>query len=162
MSTPIDNFNAIKHTLPKPVEALGLYISFVQVGVMVYVSGHGSMDQDGKWIVGKVGRDLSIEEANHAARLTGLSILATLNKNLESISEVKRVVKVLGMVNAVDDFEDHPKVIDGCTHLFKEIWGEKDGIGARSAIGVSSLPKNIPVEIEAIFEMKPSIKYEYG
>jgi enamine deaminase RidA (YjgF/YER057c/UK114 family) len=104
-------------------------------------------------ITGVVGRDLSLEEGKIAARQVGLAILATLRKHLGSLDRVKRVVKVLGMVNTAADFYDHPKVINGCSELFAEVWGTEDGVGARSAVGMGPLPGNIAVEIEAIFEL---------
>ena len=96
---------------------------------------------------------LAIEEAKLAARQVGLAILATLKSNYGSLNKIKRVVKVLGMVNATADFEKHPYVINGCSELFAAVWGEEYGIGVRSAVGMSTLPDNIPVEIEALFEL---------
>ena len=122
----------------------------------VYVSGHGTVKEDGTLITGRIGTDLSIEEGKAAARQVGLAILSTLKHNLGSLNRIKRVVKVLGMVNCVADFERHPFVINGCSELFAEVWGEDNGIGVRSAVGMGSLPDNIPVEIEAMFELEPS------
>ena len=93
------------------------------------------------------------EEGKLAARQVGLTILATIKKNLDSLNKIKRVVKVLGMVNCTADFTRHPYVINGCSELFAAVWGEEDGIGVRSAVGMGSLPDNIPVEIEALFEL---------
>jgi enamine deaminase RidA (YjgF/YER057c/UK114 family) len=109
--------------------------------------------EDRSLIIGKVGVDLNAEEAKLAARQVGLAILATLKKNLGSLNKVKRVIKVLGMVNATPEFERHPFVINGCSELFAKVWGEDNGVGVRSAVGMGSLPDNIPVEIEAIFEL---------
>jgi enamine deaminase RidA (YjgF/YER057c/UK114 family) len=108
---------------------------------------------DGSLITGVVGKDLSLEEGKAAARQTGLALLATLHKRLGGLDKVKRVIKVLGMVNTAADFYDHPKVINGCSELFAEIWGMENGVGARSAVGMGPLPGNIAVEIEAIFEL---------
>jgi enamine deaminase RidA (YjgF/YER057c/UK114 family) len=108
---------------------------------------------DNTLITGVVGRDLSLEEGKAAARQVGLAILATLRDQLGNLDLVKRVVKVLGMVNTAPDFYDHPKVINGCSELFAEVWGPENGIGARSAVGMGPLPGNIAVEIEAIFEL---------
>jgi enamine deaminase RidA (YjgF/YER057c/UK114 family) len=104
-------------------------------------------------IRGRVGDDLDLAQGNAAARQTGLALLATLRKELGSLDRVKRVVKLLGMVNSTPEFADHPKVINGCSELFAQIWGEDAGIGARSAVGMGSLPGNIAVEIEGIFEV---------
>jgi enamine deaminase RidA (YjgF/YER057c/UK114 family) len=135
---------------PKPV---AVYKPLVVLGNVAYVSGHGPLRADGSLITGVVGRDLSLEEGKAAARQVGLAILATLRGELGSLDRVRRVVKVLGMVNTAPDFYDHPKVINGCSELFAEIWGPDLGIGARSAVGMGPLPGNISVEIEAIFEL---------
>jgi enamine deaminase RidA (YjgF/YER057c/UK114 family) len=110
---------------------------------------------DNTLITGVVGRDLSLEEGYAAARQVGLTILATLRAQLGSLDRVKRVVKLLGMVSSAPDFYDHPKVINGCSELFAEIWGQENGIGTRSAVGMGPLPGNIAVEIEAMFELHP-------
>jgi enamine deaminase RidA (YjgF/YER057c/UK114 family) len=123
------------------------------VGNFVYVSGHGTVQEDGTLIIGRVGKDLTMDEGKEAARQVGLAILATLKKNLGSLNKIKRVIKVLGMVNCVPDFERHPFIINGCSELFAQVWGDDNGVGVRSAVGMGSLPDNIPVEIEAIFEL---------
>ena len=120
---------------------------------LAYVSGHGPVCADGSLIRGRVGSDLTLEQGHAAARQVGLAILATLRSQFGTLDAVKRVIKVLGMVNSAPDFLDHPKVINGCSELFAEIWGPENGIGARSAIGMGPLPGNIPVEIEVIFEL---------
>jgi enamine deaminase RidA (YjgF/YER057c/UK114 family) len=137
-------------TAPKPV---GVYRPVVLVGNMAYVSGHGPLKPDKTLITGRVGADLSLDQGKAAARQVGLTILATLRDHLGNLDRVKRLVKVLGMVNSSPDFLDHPKVINGCSELFAEVWGPENGIGARSAVGMGSLPGNIAVEIEAIFEL---------
>ena len=139
--------------LPPAPKPMGVYKPIVTAGGLAYVSGHGPLRADGSLIAGRVGDDLSLEEGKAAARQTGLAILATLRANLGSLDRVKRVIKVLGMVNSTADFAEHPKVINGCSELFAEIWGADDGVGARSAVGMGSLPGNIAVEIEAIFEL---------
>lgn len=136
--------------IPKPG---GIYKPVVQVGNMVYVSGHGPLLPDKTLIKGKVGENMTGEEAHQAARVTGLAILATLRHHLGSLDRVVRTVKLLGMVNATPDFDAHPAVINGCSNLFREVFGE-DGVGARSAVGMGSLPGQIAVEIEVIFEVK--------
>ena len=139
--------------LPPPPKPAGVYKPFLQVGNLIYVSGHGPVQEDGSLIKGKVGTDMDADAAKLAARQTGLTILATLKTNLGSLDKIKRVIKVLGMVNCTTDFEKHPFVINGCSELFAQIWGEDNGVGVRSAVGMGSLPDNIPVEIEAIFEL---------
>lgn len=135
---------------PKPV---AVYKPLVVFGSAAYVSGHGPVRTDGSLITGVVGRDLDLEAGKAAARQVGLAILATLKSQLGSLDRVKRVIKVLGMVNSAPDFYEHPKVINGCSELFAEIWGAECGIGARSAVGMGPLPGNIAVEIEVIFEI---------
>jgi len=135
---------------PKPV---AVYKPLVVLGNVAYVSGHGPVCADRSLILGVVGKTLSLDQGKAAARQVGLAILATLREHLGSLDRVKRVVKVLGMVNSAPDFYEHPKVINGCSELFAEIWGPDLGVGARSAVGLGPLPGNIAVEIEAIFEL---------
>jgi enamine deaminase RidA (YjgF/YER057c/UK114 family) len=135
---------------PKPV---AVYKPLVIVDRLAYVSGHGPLKPDKSLIVGRVGTDLNLEQGKAAARQVGLAILATLRSELGSLDRVKRVIKILGMVNSAPDFLDHPKVINGCSELFAEVWGPENGIGARSAVGMGPLPGNIAVEIEVIFEL---------
>jgi enamine deaminase RidA (YjgF/YER057c/UK114 family) len=151
--TPDQRFEQLKLTLPPPPTPLGVYKPFLIVDKFVYVSGHGTVKEDRSLIIGKVGVALTAEEAKLAARQVGLAILATLKDNLGSLNNIKRVIKVLGMVNAVPEFERHPFVINGCSELFAAIWGPDNGVGVRSAVGMGSLPDNIPVEIEAMFEL---------
>lgn len=154
MATPDDNFAALRLTLPPAPKPLGVYKPFLIVDDFVYVSGHGTVQADGSLIIGKVGVDLDADAAKQAAQQVGLAILATLQANLGSFNRIKRVVKVLGMVNAIPTFERHPYVINGCSELFAQVWGPDLGVGVRSAVGMGSLPDNIPVEIEAIFELQ--------
>jgi enamine deaminase RidA (YjgF/YER057c/UK114 family) len=155
MSTisPDEQFQKLGLTLPPAPKPLGVYKPFLIVGNFVYVSGHGTVKEDGSLIIGKVGVDLTVDEAKQAAQQVGLAILSTLTKNLGSLNKIKRVIKVLGMVNALPEFERHPYVINGCSELFAKVWGEENGVGVRSAVGMGSLPDNIPVEIEAMFEL---------
>ncbi|MCF0054388.1 RidA family protein [Dyadobacter sp. CY356] len=140
--------------LIKPVAPIANYVKAVQVGNLVYLSGHGPDKPEGGQIIGKVGTDLTIEQAKEAARLTGISLVSTLKGFLGGdLNKVKRIVKLLGMVNAGPDFGQHPMVINGCSDLLVEIFGE-NGKHARSAVGMGSLPGNIPVEIEMIVELK--------
>jgi enamine deaminase RidA (YjgF/YER057c/UK114 family) len=152
--TPNQNFAQLNLKLPPPPKPLGVYKPFLIVGNLVYVSGHGTVQEDGSLIIGKVGSDLDADQAKMAAQVVGLAILATVQKNLGSFDKIKRVIKVLGMVNATPDFERHPFVINGCSELFAKVWGNENGVGVRSAVGMGSLPDNIPVEIEAIFELQ--------
>jgi len=142
----------LKLQLPTPPKPGGVYKPVVQVGNVCYVSGHGPLKVDGSLITGKVGAEVTEEQAKEAARITGLALLASLRAHLGSLDRVVRLVQSLGMVNAVPDFGRHPAVINGYSELMREIFGE-NGVGARSAVGMGSLPGNISVEIEAIFEV---------
>lgn len=139
--------------LPPAPKPGGNYTPVVRVGDMCYVSGHGPLKADKTLLTGKVGQDVTEEEAYVAARQVGLAILATLRKTLGSLDRVVRVVKVLGMVNAVPSFQNHPKVVNGFSDLMVEIFGE-EGRGARSAVGMGSLPSNITVEVECIIQVR--------
>jgi enamine deaminase RidA (YjgF/YER057c/UK114 family) len=140
-------------SLPSPPPRGGIYKPVVIVGNLAYVSGHGPYAADGTYTEGRVGADFDLEEAKSAAQQTGLAMLATLKKELGDLSRVQRVIKLLGMVNCTPEFTEHPKVINGCSELFHAVWGDA-GVGARSAVGMGSLPGNIPVEIEGIFEIQ--------
>ncbi len=157
MTTPEENFRRLNVELPPPSTPRFVYKSYVIAGNLIYVSGHGPYLADGGYMTGKVGAEVDLETGIRAARQTGLAILATLRASLGSLDKIKRVVKVLGMVNCPDDFQQHPHVIDGCSALFAEIWGADDGAGVRSAVGMNSLPFNIAVEIEAIFELQDKL-----
>ncbi len=152
-TSPDSVFTALQLTLPPAPEPLGVYKPCLIDGKYLYLSGHGTLQNDGSWIVGIVGLDMDKDAAKLAARQVGLAMLATIQKKLGSLNKIKRVIKILGMVNAVQGFADHPYVINGCSELFAAIWGPDHGVGVRSAVGMSSLPGNIPVEIEAIFEL---------
>jgi enamine deaminase RidA (YjgF/YER057c/UK114 family) len=152
---PESNFAALSLNLPPAPKPLGVYKPYLIVdNRWVYVSGHGTVQDDGSLIIGRIGQDMDVEEGKLAARQVGLAILSTLKTNLGSLNRIKRVIKVLGMVNATTDFERHPYVINGCSELFAKVWGEENGIGVRSAVGMGTLPDNIPVEIEAMFELE--------
>tara|TARA_B100000029_G_scaffold19888_3_gene20119 strand:+ start:602 stop:1186 length:585 start_codon:yes stop_codon:yes gene_type:complete len=138
--------------LPTPPTPGGTYMPVVQVGDICYVSGHGPVQTDGTMITGKVGEEMGEEEANAAARVVGLAVLATLRAHLGSLDRVSRFVKVLGMVNCTPDFGTQPKVINGFSDLMVEVFGE-NGRAARSAVGMGALPGNIPVEVEAIVQV---------
>lgn len=144
----------LKLELPPPPKPGGVYAPVVIVDRLVFVSGHGPLRPDGTMITGKVGETISESDAHWAARQVGLTMLATLRRELGSLDRIERVVKVLGMVNATSNFANHPQVINGFSNLMVEIWGEKNGRGARSAVGMGSLPSHIAVEVEAVFLLK--------
>ncbi len=143
----------LKLELPPAPKAMGVYKPVVVVGNMAYVSGHGPLRADSTLIAGRVGADTDAAGGYQAARQTGLTILATLRSHFGTLDRIRKVVKTLGMVNCTPDFKDHPAVINGCSELFRDIWGEEHGVGARSAVGMGSLPGNITTEIEVIFEI---------
>lgn len=144
---------ALGWRLPPAPEPKGIYKPCLIDGKYLYVSGHGPVNEDESLIVGRVGTDLDSDQAKLAARQVGLTILASIKVQIGSLDKVKRVIKLLGMLNCTPDFERHPFVINGCSELFVEIWGKENGVGVRSAVGMGSLPNNIPVEIEALFEL---------
>ena len=143
----------LKLELPPAPKPMGVYKLVVVVGNLAYVSGHGPLKPDLSLIKGRVGAELTLEQGKAAARQVGLAILASLRAHFGSLDRIKRVIKTLGMVNSAPDFLEHPKVINGCSELFAEIWGPDHGVGARSAVGMGPLPGNIAVEIEVIFEL---------
>lgn len=153
METPESNFSKLGLTLPPAPKPLGVYKPCLIDGKYLYLSGHGTVKEDGSLIIGRVGLDLDMELGKLAARQVGLAMLSTIKANLGSLNRVKRVIKVLGMVNCTEDFKKHPYVINGCSELFAQVWGSENGIGVRSAVGMGSLPDNIPVEVEAMFEL---------
>lgn len=135
---------------PKPV---GAYTPFLRDGRLLWTSGHLPLLPDGSLLRGRVGADLDADAGKAAARQVACAILATLENALGSVDRVRRVIKVLGMVNCTPDFTRQPHVLNGASELFAEIWGRERGIGVRSAFGVAALPENVPVEIEAVFEV---------
>ena len=140
--------------LPPIGQPIANYVHVVRSGNLLFLAGKGPSNANGEFITGKVGKDLTIEEGQAAARLTAINQIAVLKAELGNLNKVKRIVKVLGMVNCDTDFTDHPKVINGCSELFAQVWGDDNGVGARSAVGMGSLPGNIAVEIEGIFEIE--------
>jgi enamine deaminase RidA (YjgF/YER057c/UK114 family) len=152
-NTPEQQLIQLGLTLPPAPTPMGVYKPCLLDGKYLYVSGHGPFRDDSSLIIGRVGQDLDMEEAKIAARQVGLSILSTIKSYLGSLDKVRRVIKILGMVGCVPEFDRHPYVINGCSELFAAIWGEDKGVGVRSAVGMGSLPNNIPVEIEALFEL---------
>jgi enamine deaminase RidA (YjgF/YER057c/UK114 family) len=142
-------------TLPQPSTPVANYVGAVRSGNLLFVAGHGPIRRDGQPSArGKVGRELSVEQGYQVAREVGLNLLATTRAALGSLDRVKRVVKVLGMVNSVDGFGDQPKVINGFSDLMVQVFGEPMGKHARSAVGMAELPMGIPVEIEMILEVE--------
>ena len=135
---------------PQPI---GNFVNVRFTGKYAYISGQGPFDDSGSLITGKVGKDLNIDEAYDAARRVGVSLLSVI-KNDIGFDKVYKVIKILGLVNCTVDFISQPKVINGCSDLFVEYFGKEKGVHARSAMGVYMLPNNIPVEIEAILELK--------
>ncbi len=154
MSTPESRLQELKLQLPTPPKPVAKYRTAVLVDKMLYVSGHGPFKlNDDSPVAGRLGADLTVEQGKESARLVGLNILSTIKSTLGSLDKIKRIVKTLGMVNAAHDFKDHPQVINGFSELMADVFGEDAGVGARSAVGMGSLPGNIPVEIEVIFEV---------
>jgi len=151
--TAEQRFISLGLDLPPAPTALGIYKPCYIDGKYLYLSGHGPVQTDKSLMTGRVGKDMDVEKAKLAARQTGLTILSTIISKLGSLNKIKRVIKILGMVNCTADFEKHPYVINGCSELFAAIWGDDDGVGVRSAVGMGSLPGNITVEIEALFEL---------
>ncbi len=139
--------------LPNAPKPMGVYKPIVVSGGMAYLSGHGPLLANGKLITGRLGLDMDVEAGYEAARVTGMGMLATLQENLGSLDKVKRLVKLLGLVRCTDSFAEQPAVINGCSELFRDVFGEDAGVAARSALGTNALPGTIAVEIEAIFEV---------
>jgi enamine deaminase RidA (YjgF/YER057c/UK114 family) len=138
--------------LPPPPKPVGVYKPLLVVDKFLYISGHGPFKADGTLMTGRLGADLDTEEGKLAARQVGLSILSTIIAHFGDLKKIKRLVKVLGMVNCAPGFERQPAVINGFSELMAEVFGEDNGVGVRSAVGMI-LPSNIPVEIEAMFEL---------
>lgn len=140
-------------TLTEPSKPVANYVKAVRTGNLIFLAGHAPVKPDGSYVTGKVGRDLTVEQGYEAAKLTAISLLSTLKAEVGDLNKVKRIVKVLGMVNCHSDFGDHPKVINGCSDLFVAVFGDK-GKHARSSVGMNSLPMNTSVEIEIIVEVE--------
>ena len=151
--SPEQKLSEMGITLPEASSPVANYVNGVQTVNLIFLSGKGPLQSNGKYITGKLGKSLSIEEGYKAAQLTGVNQLAVLKSMLGNLSRVKRIVKVLGMVNATPEFTDHPKVINGYSDLMVAVFGEK-GKHARAAVGMGSLPSDIAVEIEMIVEVE--------
>jgi enamine deaminase RidA (YjgF/YER057c/UK114 family) len=151
--TPEERLKEKGIVLTTPSAPVANYVNVVRVGNLLFLSGKGPNKPDGSYVIGKVGKDLTTEQGYEAARLAAISHLSVLKAELGDLNKVKRIVKVLGMVNCTDDFKDQPKVINGYSDLMVEIFGEK-GKHARSAVGMNSLPLGIAVEVEVIVEVE--------
>jgi enamine deaminase RidA (YjgF/YER057c/UK114 family) len=149
-----EQFVRLALSLPPAPSPLGVYKPYLIEGKYLYLSGHGPVQDDKSLIIGRIGKELDIEQGKLAARQVGLTMLSTIRTHVGAFSKIKRVIKVFGMVNCTPEFERHPYVINGCSELFAAVWGKEHGVGVRSAVGFGSLPDNIPVEIEAIFELQ--------
>lgn len=152
MSQVEEKIKALGLDLPPAPSALGIYYPVVITGNHLYVSGQGPVQHNGELIKGKVGKDLSLDEGQMAARQVGLTMLSTIKEQIGNLDRIKRIIKTLGMVNCYPEFEQHPQTINGFSQLMVDVFGEEYGKGARSAVGMS-LPGNIAVEVEAIFEL---------
>ena len=154
MSSNIEKtLESLNLSLPTLPGSKGIYKSCLTIGNLVYVSGHVSINTDGSYITGKLGDNVDEAQGKIAARQCGLAMLVSLKNHLGDLDKIKRVVKILGMVNATPDYEKQPIVINGCSELFAQLWGNDNGLGVRSAVGMGSLPNNVAVEIEGIFEI---------
>jgi enamine deaminase RidA (YjgF/YER057c/UK114 family) len=153
MDTADSNFEKLGLTLPPAPSPLGVYKPCLVDGKYLYLSGHGTVQNDKSLIIGRIGEDLDMEQGKLAAQQVGLAMLSTIKANIGSFDKIKRVIKVFGMVNCIPSFQKHPYIINGCSELFAKVWGPENGVGVRSAVGMGSLPDNIPVEIEALFEL---------
>jgi len=141
-------------SFPQSAPSKGIYKKCLVLDNLLYVSGHVALNSDGSLIKGKLGKDISDEDGKVAARQAGLAILGSIKEHFGNFDKIKRVVKLLGMVNCVPDYENHPIIINGCSELYVQLWGDDNGKGVRSAVGMGSLPGNVAVEIEAIFELQ--------
>ncbi len=151
--SPESKLKELHIELPPIGQPIANYVHVVRSGNLLFLAGKGPSDEKGEFITGKVGKDLTIEQGQAAARLTAINQLAVLKAELGDLSKVRRIVKVLGMVNCEPDFKDHPKVINGFSDLVVQVFGEK-GKHARSAVGMCSLPRNMAVEIELVVEVE--------
>jgi enamine deaminase RidA (YjgF/YER057c/UK114 family) len=151
--TPEQNLKTLGITLPKQSSPIANYVNYVRTGNLVYFSGTGPSVEEQGYIKGKLGKDLTIEQGQEAARITGINLIAKLKSAIGDLNKVKRIVKVLGMVNCTENFTDQPKVMNGFSDLMVAVFGEK-GKHARSAVGMAALPMNMAVEIEMIVEVE--------
>jgi enamine deaminase RidA (YjgF/YER057c/UK114 family) len=153
-SKPETRIQELHLTLPPAPKPVAKYRTAVQVGSILYVSGHGPLKEDKTLITGRVGADMNLDQGKAAARQVGLAILSTVKATIGSLDKVKRLIKTLGLVQCTNEFRDQPLVINGFSELMAEVFGDEAGVGARSAVGANALPGNIAVEIECIFELQ--------
>ena len=153
-ASPEQRLRELGIELPPPPKPVGAYVPAVRIGNFLFTAGHTPRRPDGSPMPGKVGADVTVEEGYAAARIAGLNLLSTVRNTLGNLDEVVRLVKVLGMVNCTPDFGQQPQVVNGFSELLIEIFGGERGMGGRSAVGMASLPANMPVEVEAIFEVR--------
>ena len=151
--SPEENLKALSITLPKQSAPIANYVNYVRTGNLIYFSGSGPSVESQGYVKGKLGKDLTIDQGKEAARITGINMIANLKNAVGDLNKVKRIVKVLGMVNSTEDFTDQPKVMNGFSDLMVAVFGEK-GKHARSAVGMAALPMNMAVEIEMIVEVE--------
>ncbi|MBN1142954.1 MAG: RidA family protein [Bacteroidales bacterium] len=151
-SKPESRIEELRLVLPPAAKPVGVYKPVLIIDKFLYVSGQGPLRNDGSLITGRLGENMSQEEGKMAARQVGLTMLSTIKSKIGDLNKIKRIVKVLGMVNSTADFGQHPAVINGFSELMAEVFGEENGIGVRSAVGMF-LPMNLAVEIEAVFEL---------
>jgi enamine deaminase RidA (YjgF/YER057c/UK114 family) len=154
-TTAEQRLRQLKLELPPATKPRNTFVQTVRVGNLLFVSGHGPSKEGGKPWVGRLGQDLNVEQGRAAARNVGLHVLRSVRDELGSLDKVARLVKTLGMVNSTADFKEQPQVVNGFSDLMVEVFGEKAGKGTRSAVGMVALPGGIPVEVEAIFEVRP-------
>ncbi len=154
MSSPESHLQDLGIKLPPAPKPVAKYKTALQVGNLLYVSGHGPARAETPMMLGKLGEKLTVEQGKESARLVGLNILSTVRTTLGSLDKVKRLIKTLGMVNSTPNFLDQPQVINGFSELMAQIFGEDAGVGTRSAVGMGALPGDIPVEIECVFEVE--------
>ena len=153
MNDPQQAIDQLGLTLPESVPLGGLYKRLVISGNQGYISGHGPYLGGGNYITGRLGEDMNVEAGQAAARQTGLALLRTMQDELGDLNRVQRIIKTLALVNSTADFVEQPQVINGFSELMRDVFGEENGIGARSALGTNVLPGNIAVEIELIIEI---------
>ena len=151
--SPEQNLKSLGIMLPKQSDPIANYVNYVRTGNLIYFSGTGPAIEDQGYVKGKLGKDLTIDQGREAARITGINMIANLKNAIGDLNKVKRIVKVLGMVNSAENFTDQPKVINGFSDLMVAVFGEK-GKHARSAVGMMALPMNMAVEIEMIVEVE--------
>lgn len=151
--SPEDNLEKLGILLPTVSSPVANYVNVVRTGNLLYLSGKGPVNKEGKYITGKLGKDMTIEQGYECAKTTAIMQIAVLKKELGDLSKIKRIIKVLGMVNCTEDFADQPKVINGYSDLMVAVFGEK-GKHARSAVGMYALPFHMPVEVEMIVEVE--------